>query len=292
MVLEDVSGSRGVVVSCVGSSLWGGAREIERWRATRVFVVERDSEHSGWSWRVRGRLVSETKLRTVAEMFALGWGMDGAAWVWRRQLRAWEEDMLRECQFLLANISLQAQHSDRWKWQPDPDTGYTVRGVYQLLTTRDSVTMDEATHLIWHPQIPLKVSIFAWRLLRDRLPTKTNLVIRGIISSSAQVCVAGCGEAESAHHLFISCSFFGSLWALVGTWIDISVTDSSTIREHFVHFTSSLGDSRARRSFLQLIWLVSVWVIWTERNHRLFRGSTSTSIQLLDKIKLFSFRSG
>ncbi|XP_045831535.1 uncharacterized protein LOC123922923 [Trifolium pratense] len=205
-----------------------------------------------------GRLfaLSETKLLTVAEMFSLGWGMDGMAWVWRRQLRAWEEDMLRECQFLLANISLQAHHSDRWQWQPDPDTGYTVRGVYQLLTARDSVTMDDASHLIWHPQIPLKVSIFAWRLLRDRLSTKTNLVIRGIISSSAQVCVAGCGEAESAHHLFISCSFFGSLWALVCTWIDISLTDSSTIQEHFVHFTSSLGGSRARRSFLQLIWLV------------------------------------
>ncbi|CAJ2667239.1 unnamed protein product [Trifolium pratense] len=239
-----------------------------------------------------GRLfaLSETKLRTVAEMFSLGWGMEGMAWVWRRQLRAWEEDMLRECQFLLANISLQAQHSDRWQWQPDPDTGYSVRGVYQLLTARDSVTMDDATHLIWHPQIPLKVSIFAWRLLRDRLPTKTNLVIRGIISSSAQECIAGCGEAESAHHLFISCSFFGSLWALVCTWIDISLTESSTIREHFVHFTSSLGGSRARRSFLQLIWLVSVWVIWTERNQRLFRGSTSTSLQLVDKIKLFSFR--
>ncbi|PNX67361.1 heat shock protein, partial [Trifolium pratense] len=64
--------------------------------------------------------------------------------------------MLRECQSLLANISLQAQLSDRWQWQPDPDTGYTVRGVYQLLTTRDSVTMDDADHLIWHPQVPLK----------------------------------------------------------------------------------------------------------------------------------------
>ncbi|CAJ2652040.1 unnamed protein product [Trifolium pratense] len=99
-----------------------------------------------------GRLfaLSETKLRTVAEMFSMGWGMDGATWVWRRQLRAWEEDMLRECQFLLANISLQAHYSDRWWWQPDPDTGYTVRGVYQLLTTRDSVTLVEANHLIWH----------------------------------------------------------------------------------------------------------------------------------------------
>ncbi|CAJ2636044.1 unnamed protein product [Trifolium pratense] len=107
-----------------------------------------------------GRLyvLSETKSFTVAEMFTLGWGLDGAAWVWRRQLRAWEEEMLGECQTLLSNISLQAHITDRWQWQPDPDTGYSVRGAYELLTTLDSVTIDDAEHLIWHSQVPLKHS--------------------------------------------------------------------------------------------------------------------------------------
>ncbi|PNX58814.1 receptor-like kinase, partial [Trifolium pratense] len=101
-----------------------------------------------------GRLFSlaETKPHTVAEMFSLGWGPDGGAWVWRRQLRAWEEELLGECQLLLSNISLQVQTSDRWQWQPDPDAGYTVRGAYQLLTTIDPVVVDDAEHLIWHRQ--------------------------------------------------------------------------------------------------------------------------------------------
>ncbi|PNX62485.1 YIPF1-like protein, partial [Trifolium pratense] len=59
-----------------------------------------------------------TKYCTVAEMGALGWGADGRAWVWRRQLRAWEEEMLGECQALLSNISLQAISLDMWQWQP------------------------------------------------------------------------------------------------------------------------------------------------------------------------------
>ncbi|MCI70696.1 helicase-like protein, partial [Trifolium medium] len=61
----------------------------------------------------------------------------------------------------------QDQSSDRWHWQPDPDAGYTVCGAYQLLTSQDSVTLGAAEALIWHPQVPLKVSILAWRLLRD-----------------------------------------------------------------------------------------------------------------------------
>ncbi|MCI37834.1 glutamate-gated kainate-type ion channel receptor subunit GluR5, partial [Trifolium medium] len=82
--------------------------------------------------------------------------------------------------------------------------------------------MDDAENLIWHSQVSLKVFVFAWRLLRDRLPTKSNLVTRGILSPTAPFCVSRCGAIETAQHLFISCSTFGSLWALVRSWIDIS----------------------------------------------------------------------
>ncbi|CAJ2638116.1 unnamed protein product [Trifolium pratense] len=146
--------------------------------------------------------------------------------------------------------------------------------------------MDAADNLIWHPQVPLKVSILAWRLLRDRLPTRVNLVTRQVLSPTAHTCVFGCGEAESAHHLFISCGFVGFLWDLVRSWIDIPLVDFVSLRDHFIQFTSSAGGSRARRSFLQLIWLACVWVVWTERNHRLFRGSIDMPHVLLDKIKL------
>jgi hypothetical protein len=136
--------------------------------------------------------------------------------------------------------------------------------------------MDDAAKLIWHSQVPLKVSIFAWRLLRDRLPTKANLVTRGILSTAAHLCVTVCGEMELAHHLFRSCGAFGSLWALVCLWISILMVEYTSLRDHFVRFTYSAGGSRARRSFLQLIWLACVWFVWTERNYKLFRGSAST----------------
>ncbi|PNX63632.1 cysteine-rich receptor-like protein kinase, partial [Trifolium pratense] len=89
--------------------------------------------------------------------------------------------MMGECQALLLPISLQTHISDRWQWLPDSETGYSVRGVYQLLTSQDMIALGDGHNLIWHRQVSLKVSILAWRLLRDRLPTKTNLVTRGVI---------------------------------------------------------------------------------------------------------------
>ncbi|CAJ2678024.1 unnamed protein product [Trifolium pratense] len=247
----------------------------------------------GISLRERyGRLfdLAENKSASVADMFMRGWEAGGEAWEWRRQLRAWEEEMLGECQALLLTISLQDHVSDRWQWRTDLDDGYTVRGVYQLLTTQDAVTLDAASGLIWHRQVPLKVSICAWRLLRDRLPTKANLVTRWILSTEAHLCVSGCGEVETAHHLFLYCSSFGSLWSLVTSWIGSSSVTAQTLSEHFVQFTDSAGGSRARRSFMQLVWLVCVWVVWTERNHRLFTGSANSVHHMLDKIKTFSYR--
>ncbi|KAK2449543.1 hypothetical protein QL285_008734 [Trifolium repens] len=185
---------------------------------------------------------------------------------------------------------MQAQSLDVWRRQSDTDAGYSVRGAYQLLTSQDSFTLGEADDLVWHKQVPLKVSIFPWRLLRDRLPTKSNLVARDIITSENQLCVSGCGGIESAQHLFLSCSIFGSLWALVRYWIGFSTAGTHTLTAHFVQFTYSAGGLRARRSFLQLIWLVCVWVLWNEGNHHLFSDTTCPIPILLEKVKMFSFR--
>ncbi|GAU51099.1 hypothetical protein TSUD_411800 [Trifolium subterraneum] len=88
-----------------------------------------------------------------------------------RRLSFWDP-MLARLQNRLSGRLFELEETKSWQWQPDPAEGYTV---------------------------PLKVSIFAWRLLCDRLPTKTNLVTRGILSPAAHSCVSGCGAAESAH---------------------------------------------------------------------------------------------
>jgi hypothetical protein len=67
--------------------------------------------------------------------------------------------MVRECQALLHDFFLQAQHPDKWQWRPDPYRDYSVCGAYQLLTSQQPIVLDEADDLIWHRQVPLKVSI-------------------------------------------------------------------------------------------------------------------------------------
>jgi hypothetical protein len=129
-------------------------------------------------------------------MFALGWDEGGEARKWRRRLCAWEEELLVECRLFLLTVVLQVPENDVWLWIPDPGVGYTVRWAYRILTGGTSINHNAplvSADLLWRKDIPLKVSIFAWRLIQNRLPTKVNLFRRGVIHNEAQLCVSWYG---------------------------------------------------------------------------------------------------
>ena len=149
--------------------------------------------------------------------------------------------------------------------------------------------LDAAQNLIWHPQVLLKVSILAWHLLRDRLPTKINLLNRGIITVVDISCVTGCGHDESVDHLFLHCNFFGVIWYQVRLWLGFSGVDQHNLGDHFLHFTYYLGGRKTRRSFLQLICLPCVWLIWKERDNRIFNNIITPIEELVEKVKFHSY---
>jgi len=74
---------------------------------------------------------------TVRNMFLLGVEVGWEAWQWRRCLWSWEEELVEECRELLLTVTLQVSSSDRWLWSPDHIGGYSVYGVYDLLTSQE-----------------------------------------------------------------------------------------------------------------------------------------------------------
>jgi hypothetical protein len=62
----------------------------------------------------------------------------------------WEEELLGECRLLLSYVVLHDHTFNQWRWRLDPSGGYSVCGVYQMLTTDDSHTFSVTSDLIWH----------------------------------------------------------------------------------------------------------------------------------------------
>jgi len=144
--------------------------------------------------------------------------------------------------------------------------------------------------LLWHKEVPLKVLIFAWRLFRDQLPTKNNLIRRNIINLDSSSCVGRCGSLETVNHLFLRCSTFGAVWYHIYSWLGWHTTIPYEAVNHFIQFNYGGGVSKLRQSILHLIWFATVWEIWKERNNRIFNAKECSIAVLVDKIKLLSYR--
>jgi len=67
-------------------------------------------------------------------------------------------------------------------------------------------------------------------------PLFTFLDFTHNIPHDSQLCVSDCGNTKSAHHLFLDCHFFGSVWYLVCNWLGFSSVDPVAILDQVVQF--------------------------------------------------------
>ena len=99
----------------------------------------------------------------------------------------------------ILNHSTISGADDSWFWKHDPTGQYSVKSVFLALSrsiTDDVIFSVEEERLlpkVWKTLAPSKVAVFSWQLLQDRLPTRRNLLQRGVIGdASASMCVL-CG---------------------------------------------------------------------------------------------------
>ncbi|RHN69914.1 hypothetical protein MtrunA17_Chr3g0129951 [Medicago truncatula] len=94
---------------------------------------------------------------------------------------------------------------------------------------------------------------------------------------------------QSAEHLFLHCSMAGYLWALVSNWLGISFVYAGELRHHCLQFTKMAGMPLLTYSFFRVIWFATIWVIWKERNNRVFQNTGSELFNLIEIVKRYSF---
>jgi len=51
------------------------------------------------------------------------------------------------------------------------------------------------------------------------------------------LCVGGCELLETDNHLFLDCSFFGTIWQLVHKWLGVHLADPTIIADLFFFYS-------------------------------------------------------
>ncbi|XP_039004668.1 uncharacterized protein LOC120131847 [Hibiscus syriacus] len=123
--------------------------------------------------------------------------------------------------------------------------------------------------IIWFPLHIPKHSLISWMALLDRLPTKVRLHQMGIINECH--CLFCNDPWETREHLFLHCHMAQQLWNSVFTHTGLQL--SITSWDVFFAWASSTWKGKSLLTLILKLALNSlIYVLWEERNRRLFQG--------------------
>ena len=145
---------------------------------------------------------------------------------------------------------------DTVSWTLAPSGCFSVRSAYRALFRGPVLPW---TSPLWKAPLPLKIKIFIWQLLRDRLPSGVEVVKR--IGPGDGTCPL-CAVPETGVHILFSCPAAHFLWSFVS-----EALGPEWQARDLGEFLEVQANRTGKRS--RLFWLVFgalTWTLWTIRN--------------------------
>ena len=170
-------------------------------------------------------------------------------------------DEVRNIQHLVAHVTLDngLNIKDVWSYIWGR-TEYTARRFYKLCF-RD-VKAHKTYHWLWKSKVTVKIKVFGWLLLSDRLNTRDMLKRRHCNVGDDLSCLL-CGHAqEDVDHMILNCPFSKQCWSRLGMNPEHHTTRLSWLETAKKNWNKPMF----METFLQ-----ASWSIWKERNDKLFR---------------------
>ncbi|CDP11040.1 unnamed protein product [Coffea canephora] len=155
------------------------------------------------NWMGSGPLCQ--RLQSVSDHLVRDFVLNGR---WNQQLlRLWvPDDIVSE---IVTKVAPVGSADDRAVWALTESGDFSISSTYELLGSQTpSSFMFER---VWHPVIPIKISFFMVRLLRDRLPLASSLGRLQVYGPSKCFCCLA-SQSETLDHVFAD-EFIG-----VGSW--------------------------------------------------------------------------
>jgi hypothetical protein len=192
---------------------------------------------------------------------------------------------------LLHGFSINPDSEDRWKWKDGPMGLFSVKSCYARLNDARpieeiDVNVKAAITKLWKIDAPSKALVLGWRLLLDRLPTRSALNHRGILLNPNDLLCVFCSlHIEDSGHLFLTCQFSKGVWSEIANWVGKNIAIVTACWNHFLLFGNLVNLKKGGGRVSRLIWLATMWSIWKHRNNVIFNGATPDATTLLNEIK-------
>jgi hypothetical protein len=239
--------------------------------------------------------LANNKEGTVLDL--VGSGGERLEWnfTWRRNLFQWEEDLVVGLRGLLESVVLKVDE-DCWEWIPGAEGIFSVKSAYNLLDKELGNEEELAGELegvfdhLWDSSAPSKVIAFSWQLIYDRVPTRSNLHLRGIrVSDKPWECLGCVGHVETSNHLFLHCPCAMQIWSEIFSWLGVPIIIPPSLASLFEIIRGSAMNSKIRNGYV-LVWHATLWAIWKARNNAIFSAGCFVPHLIVEDVKVMSWK--
>lgn len=136
------------------------------------------------------------------------WAGDG----WNIKFRrAFGETELKEWDRLMGSLEetrlAEIENEDSFSWVFEQSRVYSTRSMYRNTMFRG--VRNYRMKKLWKSKLPMKIKIFMWMLIQDKLQTRVNLKKKQW-KGDVKCCL--CGKVVSNDHLFFNCILAKTVW--------------------------------------------------------------------------------
>ncbi|KAJ9698203.1 hypothetical protein PVL29_007338 [Vitis rotundifolia] len=203
----------------------------------------------------------------------------------RRNLSDSEIEKLESLMRSLDRLHLSSSVPDMRSWSLSPSGLFTVKSFFLALSQFSGLPSVFPTKLVWNSQVPFKVKSFVWLVVHKKVNTNDMLQLRRPYKAlSPDICMMCMKHGETVDHLFLHWSLTMGLWHKL---FQLTKTDWVLPRSIFdmlsINF-NGFGTSKRGIVLWQTACIALIWVVWWERNARIFYDKERNSENFWDMI--------
>uniref|UniRef100_A0A803QQ69 Reverse transcriptase n=1 Tax=Cannabis sativa TaxID=3483 RepID=A0A803QQ69_CANSA len=162
---------------------------------------------------------------------------------------------------------------DALMWHYTVNGDYTVASGYNLIQTEKQKAETSNKSIargwwksVWQSSITPKMKNFVWRVCHNWLPSKSELVKRGIQLDS--ICSGCWNREETIGHALWKCPRLKVVWQTAGFWhlFPKDIEFMTDLLEFFIYMKTKCSTEEFE------IFLGLSWLVWNQRNQRIFQN--------------------
>ena len=186
-------------------------------------------------------------------------------------LSDFEIEDLEGLMWSLDGLHLSPSVSYARSWSLSSSGLFTVKFFFLALSHCPDSPSVFPTKFVWNSQVPFKVKSFIWLVAHKKVNTNDLLQLRRPHKAlSPDICKLCMRHVESADHFFLHCSLMMGLWHKLFQLAKTDWVPPRSISDMLSITFSGFGLSRRGIVLWQAVCIALIWVVWRERNTRIF----------------------